>query len=163
MKKAIVIGCSGSGKTTFALKLSEMTGLPLYHLDAIWHKADRTHITREDFDERLSEILDSDKWIIDGNYNRTLEARLEKCDTVFLFDLPTELCIKGAADRLFKPRVDIPWIESELDPSFVKKIEEFAHESLPKIYELLKKHGEGKQTVVFKSRKEAEKYLGGIC
>ena len=50
MKKIIVIGCPGSGKTTFSLKLAEKIKLPLFHLDAIWHKPDRTHITREEFD-----------------------------------------------------------------------------------------------------------------
>ena len=100
MKKVIVIGCPGSGKTTFAEKLSEESGLPLYYLDAIWHKPDRTHISRDDFDKRLHEILSEEKWIIDGNYSRTIELRLSACDTVFLFDLPTELCIQGATERL---------------------------------------------------------------
>ena len=50
MKRVIVIGCPGSGKTTFAEKLSNITGLPVYYLDAVWHKPDRTHISREEFE-----------------------------------------------------------------------------------------------------------------
>ena len=92
MKRVIVIGSPGSGKTTFAEKLNKRTGLPLYYLDAIWHKPDKTHISREEFDSRLSEILARDSWIIDGNFSRTLESRLAECDTVFLFDLPTVGC-----------------------------------------------------------------------
>ena len=76
MKKIIVIGCSGSGKTTFSQKLCEKTGIQLFHLDAIWHRSDKTHISREEFDKRLGEILALDSWIIDGNYSRTLEHRI---------------------------------------------------------------------------------------
>ena len=100
MKKAIVIGCPGAGKTTFAQKLAKKTGLPLFHLDAIWHKPDKTHISREEFDLHLAAILSQDAWIIDGDYSRTLEWRFLACDTVILFDLPTEVCIGGALSRL---------------------------------------------------------------
>ena len=41
MKKIIVIGCMGSGKSTFAEKLHRKTKIPLFHLDNIWWKADR--------------------------------------------------------------------------------------------------------------------------
>ena len=140
MKKIIIIGCPGSGKTTFAEKLHETTGLPLFYLDAIWHKPDRTHISRNEFDERLAEIFSLDKWIIDGNYSRTIEERLIACDTVFLFDLPTDVCLEGAIERLGKGRYDIPWIDSELDSEFKEKILRFKEENLPRIYCLIEKY-----------------------
>ena len=159
MKKVIVIGCPGSGKTTFAEKLNKRTGLPLYYLDAIWHKPDRTHISREEYDKRLSEILDSDEWIIDGNYSRTIEVRMQNCDTVFLFDLPTETCIQGATARLGKTRYDVPWIDTKLDPKFRREIEEFPINVLPGIYELIDKYKAGRQVIIFKSREQADEYL----
>ncbi len=100
MKKVIVIGCPGAGKSTFSRKLSAKLGLPLYYLDMIWHRPDRTVIGRDEFDTRLAEILAEDKWILDGNYIRTLPIRLAECDTVFLFDLPLDECIEGAKSRL---------------------------------------------------------------
>ncbi|MBO5096742.1 MAG: adenylate kinase [Agathobacter sp.] len=159
MKKIIVIGCPGSGKTTFAEKLHKCTGFPLFHLDAIWHKPDRTHISREEYDQRLAEILELEEWIIDGNYSRTLEVRMQASDTIFLFDLPTEVCIQGATDRLGKARYDVPWIDTELDPKFKQEIEEFPEKTLPRIYELLDKYKENKQVVIFKSRMQADEYL----
>ena len=129
MKKVIVIGCPGSGKTTFAEKLNKCTGLPLYYLDAIWHKPDKTHISRDEFDERIREIFNTHEWIIDGNYNRTIEMRLQQCDTVFLFDLPTDVCLQGAKERLGKGRYDLPWIEKESETEFEGFIKEFAEKS----------------------------------
>ena len=159
MQRIIVIGCPGSGKTTFAEKLKGQIGLPLFYLDAVWHKPDRTHISREDFDLRLAEILSLDSWIIDGNYSRTVERRIAACDTVFLFDLPTEVCLEGAISRLGKGRYDMPWIDTELDPKLKTEIEEFRSKNLPAIYALLDQYKGGRSVVIFKSRTEADAFL----
>ncbi len=159
MKKVIIIGCPGSGKTTFAEKLHQQSKLPLFYLDAIWHKADRTHISRAEFDQRLSKILQSGSWIIDGNYSRTMETRLCACDTVFLFDLPAEVCLQGATSRLGKQRKDLPWIDAKLDPALKKEIEEFPTQVLPTIYKLLDQYKAEKEIIIFKSRSQADEYL----
>lgn len=159
MRKIIVIGCPGSGKTTFSEKLSKKIGIRLFYLDAIWHRPDRTHISREEFDMRMGEILALDSWIIDGNYSRTLERRIDTCDTVFLFDLPVAVCLEGAISRLGKGRYDMPWIDTELDPQLKAEIEEFPAKNLPRIYELIDRYCNGKAVVIFKSRDEAEEYL----
>ena len=162
MNRIIVIGCPGSGKTTFSEKLHKLVGLPLYYLDAIWHKPDRTHITRDEFDQRLSEILSRDKWIIDGNYSRTVETRIQKSDTIFLFDLPTEVCLQGVEDRLGKIRSDMPWTDTEFDPALKKEIEQFPQNTLPGIYELLDRYRENKRHIIFHSRNEADAYLNQL-
>ena len=158
MQKVIVIGCPGSGKTTFAVKLKEKTGLPLYHLDAIWHKPDKTYVAREEYDAHLGEILSQDAWIIDGNYSRTLERRMAVCDTVFLFDLPVEVCLAGAISRIGKKRCEMPWIETELDPEFEQQIRDFPSKDLPTVYALIEKYGD-KKVFIFKSRAEADAFL----
>ena len=111
MQKVLVIGCSGAGKSTFARRLRDSTGLPLYYLDRLWHKPDRTHITREAFDRTLAEWLARPAWIIDGDYSRTLPQRLAACDTVFFLDYPTEVCLDAIVHRVGQVREDMPWVE----------------------------------------------------
>lgn len=159
MEKAIVIGCPGSGKTTFARRLQAKTGLPLYHLDAVWHREDKTHISRVAFDRQLAEILQSPRWILDGNYQRTLARRLRQCDTVFLFDLPVALCLEGAERRLGTDRGDLPWQETVLSEEFCDAIRRFPRENLPEIYRLLEEHKAAKRIVIFRSRQEADVFL----
>ena len=158
MKKAIIIGCPGAGKSTFSRALKEKTGLPLYHLDMLFWNADKTQVSREVFDERLSHVLEQEKWIIDGNYSRTLKKRLQACDTVFLLDFPVDVCMSGAVERIGKSRSDMPWIENELDKDFENFILNFSQNELPKIYLLLNEQVD-KKIIIFKSRKDVEDYL----
>lgn len=159
MKKIVVIGCPGAGKSTFARRLKEMTGLPLYYLDQIWHKADRTTVSKEEFDAKLREIIQQDSWIIDGNYLRTMECRLDACDTVFFLDYLLEICLEGAKARIGTVREDMPWVETEFDEEFRQWILDFPKDQIPVIYELLKKYETEKEIIIFKSRDEAEKFL----
>lgn len=159
MEKVIIIGCPGGGKSTFARRLQQLTGLPLHHLDTIWHKPDRTTVTREEFDRRLDELLAGRYWIVDGNYQRTIERRLAACDTVFLLNYPTQVCLAGAAARVGQAHDDLPWVEESLDPEFRQWIETFAQTQLPQIYALLEHYRAGRQIMIFHSRDEADAWL----
>ena len=76
MKEILVIGCPGSGKSVFSRRLSGILGIPVYHLDMVYWKPDVTEVPREVFDEKITEIMNRDEWIMDGNYGRTLSYRL---------------------------------------------------------------------------------------
>lgn len=162
MLKVIIISSPGSGKSTFARKLRDITDIPLYYLDMIWHKPDWTNISQEEFDAQLNNILQKDKWIIDGNYQRTLETRLEKCDTVFLMDFPIDVCLSGAASRIGKKREDLPWIEHEFDEEFKQWIIDFSENQLTQIYQKIEKCRHNKDIIIFKSIKEADEYLNNL-
>lgn len=161
-KRIMVIGSPGAGKSTFSRKLREITGLPLYYLDSIWHKPDRTNISKEEFDKRLMEIVKEDSWIIDGNYQRTLKKRLDRCDTVFFLDYPLEICLKGAEERIGKKREDLPWLETEFDEEFRQYIVDFAKNQLPEIYSLLEEYKKDRDIVIFYKREEANIYLRSL-
>ena len=159
MKKVMIIGCAGAGKSTFARKLRDKTNLPLYYLDMIWHKPDKTNISREEFDEKLQEIIQQEAWIIDGNYGRTLEVRMKACDTVFLLDYPLDVCLEGAHARIGKEREDMPWQATEIDEEFVQWIKDFPKNEMPAVWELVEKYRYEKNIIIFRSREEAEEYL----
>ena len=162
MLKIIIVGSPGAGKSTFARKLRDITGIPLFYLDMLWHKPDRTTVTQEEFNNRLNGILQKDRWIIDGNYQRTLEPRLQACDTVFLMDFPLETCISGAESRIGKKREDLPWTELEFDPEFKQWIQDFPKNRMPQLYEIIETYKDNKEIMVFHSRKEADDYLAAM-
>ena len=152
MLKVIVIGSPGAGKSVFSQKLKNIIDLPLYHLDMLYHKKDGTHISKEELEEKLKSIFKEEKWIIDGNYQRTLELRLKECDTVFLLDFPLEDCLLGAESRIGVKREDLPWIEENLNEEFRQVIIDFPKKKLPQIYELIEKYKMNKKIIVFKTR-----------
>lgn len=154
-----MIGCPGAGKSTFARALHQATGLPLFYLDRIWHRPDKSNLSEAEFDAALANILKQPRWIIDGNYLRTMEMRLERCDTVFFLDYPLELCLEGAAARIGAAREDMPWIETEFDPEFRQWIEEFPKAQLPRIQELLCAFRDKTNAIVFHSRQQADDWL----
>ena len=158
MKKIIVIGCPGSGKSTLSRKLHNITEIPLYHLDMMFWNEDKTTVEKSVFVKRLSEVLIKDSWIIDGNFSSTMECRMNECDTVIFLDYPTDVCLDGVEKRRGKPRGDIPWIETEEDEEFTEFIKTFNVSRKPAILELLDKYKE-KNILIFKSREEADRFL----
>ena len=158
MKKIIVIGCPGSGKSTVSRMLHNKTGIPLYHLDMMYWNADRTTVEKSVFRERLSAVLAEDEWIIDGNYRSTMELRMEVCDTVIFLDYPTETCLEGVRERRGSSRSDMPWTETEEDAEFIGFIRSYNSEQRPNVLELLNKYSR-KNIVILKSRAEGDKYL----
>ena len=158
MKKVIVIGCPGSGKSTISRALHNKTGIPLYHLDMMYWNADKTTVEKSVFLERLFAVLEKDEWIIDGNYGSTMELRMAACDTVIFLDYPLNVCLDGIRARRGKPLSDMPWIETEEDEEFIEFIKSYNEQQNPKVLELLEKYSD-KNIVVFKSREEADEFL----
>ena len=158
MKKIIVIGCPGSGKSTFSRALHKLTGLPLYHLDLMYWNDDKTIVDKKIFLDRLNDVLNLDEWIIDGNYISTMESRIQKCDTIVFLDYHVDVCLDGIKTRVGNKRSDMPWIEKEIDQDFIKYIERYNLDVRPNVLELLNKYSD-KNIYIFKNRNESNEFL----
>lgn len=162
MQKVIVIGCPGSGKSTFSKALHAATGLPLYHLDMMYWNPDGTKVPKCTFMEQLHQALENESWIIDGNYGSTMELRMQFCDTVFFLDYPLGTCIDGIKSRKGKERTDIPCaMPEDDDDEFVRFINDYNSVSRPVVMDLLHKYS-NKRIIIFENRNEANEFLSQI-
>ncbi|WP_410511499.1 DUF4375 domain-containing protein [Paenibacillus sp. BR2-3] len=101
MKKVLVLGCAGSGKSTFSELLGKNQGLPVVHLDSLYWKPGWQASSAEEWDLVIEKLIHKDKYVLDGNYSRTLKVRLKESDTIFYLDFPRYLCLY----RIFKRRI----------------------------------------------------------
>ena len=112
MKRVLVIGSGGSGKTTFARRLAERTGLPLLHLDSLYWRPGWDPTPSADWRKRVEELVTGDAWIMDGNYGGTMDLRLAACDTVVFLDIPRIVCLWRVLKRQLlhrgRPRAELP-------------------------------------------------------
>ena len=164
MEKIMIIGSPGSGKSTLARKLNDILGIPVLHLDYIYHIDNNNQITREELRRRIKEFaLNNDSFIIDGNYKWTMEYRMGFVDTIILLDIPTEICIKNVLQRKSEPqRSDMApgFDNSIMDDDFLDFIRNFEKEKLPDIYKLI--NNSGKKIFVLKSMTAIENFITSI-
>src|SRR4051812_11836598 len=93
MRRVVVIGSGGAGKSTLARRIGERLGLPVIHLDAEHWQSGWIEPSKEEWARRVSELVKADAWVIDGNYGGTMDSRLAACDTAIFLDLPRSLCV----------------------------------------------------------------------
>ena len=159
-KRILLIGCPGSGKSTLAKRIGEVTNLPVIHLDTIYWLPHWERRSKEEFDSLLLEELRKDKWIIDGNYNRTLDLRISYCDLIIYLDIPRRVCLWSVIKRRFKyankSRDDMQKDCNEvIDYSFLSYVFKFNKTHRKKYYEILK--NTEKEYIIIKKRKDIEK------
>jgi adenylate kinase family enzyme len=166
MKRVLVTGSGGAGKTTFSNALSELTGLPVIHLDYYFHQSAEKYTNYPDiWIKKVNELLHQDNWIMEGNYSSTYEKRFALADTFIFLDIPTRVTMWSVIKRLFKyrnkkrPEMPESW-EEKFNFEFIKYVLFFNWKSRPKLVNEIERYRHEKLDVnVFKSRKEAYKWL----
>ena len=165
MRKVLVIGSGGSGKSTFARRLAEETGLPLIHLDALYWNPGWVETPKTQWTRRIEHLLAGERWIMDGNYSGTLEQRLVACDTVVFLDLPRWLCLLRVVTRKVRygdrSRPDMrEGCPERLTWEFLRWIWKYPVDRRERLLDRLSKLDSNSRVFVLRNRLEVEEFFG---
>ena len=166
MERVVILGSPGSGKSTLARKLGEKTLLPVIHGDKLFWHSGWIESTKEEIDSKLTAAAKDDRWIIDGNYMRTLPDRLQRADTVLYLDLPRLVCLGSVLKRILfyrgATRPDLPeGCPERIEWEFLTWVWNFNKNKRPKIYGLLEQYPD-KDIHIFKSRRQVKAYVKSL-
>ena len=166
MNRILIIGCGGAGKSTLARELGEKLELPVVHLDKLFWKPGWVEMEKDAFDALLRIEVAKERWIMDGNFDRTIPERLGRCDTVIYLDFSRAACLMGVCKRVLttygKVRPDIgEGCPERIDLDFLKWVWNFNKNKRKRNYRLLNE-AEGKETIVLKNRRAVKKFLKQI-
>jgi adenylate kinase family enzyme len=167
VKRVLVIGSGGSGKSTFARRLGEMLRLEVIHLDKIYWHPGWVETPREEWLRKVDELCRGESWVMDGNYSGTLDRRLEACDTVVFLDLPRTLCLRRVLKRMLTYRKSVRPDMTEgcperLSLKFLRWVWNYPTKSRPKVLGLLEGHSAGRRVFRLRTAAEVESFLEGL-
>jgi adenylate kinase family enzyme len=162
----MIIGCGGSGKSTLAQQLGQKLGLPVIHLDKLFWTPGWVSIPKEEFDRVHADAVSKEKWIIDGNFDRTIPVRLKRCDTVIYLDFSRFACLMGVLKRVLtthgKVRPDMgEGCPERIDLDFLKWVWNFNKNKRERNYRLLNET-EGVRVIILKNRRMVKKFLSEL-
>lgn len=157
-----IVGGSGTGKSTLCDILAKKLNLPAIHLDAINFEPNWVEIDKAERDKIISTKSSGDKWIIDGNYNKTLKERFEKADLIIWLDYSTYAQVKGIFNRILKnygkEKTEIPGCKERFNFAFFKYVITYNKKKRHIIVDNLNGIPEDK-VLIFKKRKALNKWL----
>lgn len=167
MKRIMVIGCCGAGKSTLSKKLNSITNIELFHLDQYYWKPGWEETKAEDWQKIVKEIAQKDKWIIDGNYRGTMDLRLERADTIIYLNYSTLICLWRITKRILKyrgqVRPDMPeGCKERFDLEFYLFVSTFNLKRRNKIIEKLDTIKPHKEIIIIRNDKMLIQYLTNL-
>jgi len=167
MRNVLVFGSSGAGKSTFARQLGDRLGIETIHLDAAFWKPGWVESSDDEFREKVAALAARDKWVMDGNYSRTLDLRLPKTDTIIYLDVPRHICVWRVAKRVARTygrsRVDLGEdCPEKLDLAFFKWVWDYPKERKPKTLAILDEQPAEKQVIVLRKSSEIKAFLASV-
>ena len=166
MERIVIIGCGGAGKSTLARQLGEKLNIPVVHLDKLFWNPGWVEKSKEEFDALHEQELAKEKWIMDGNFNRTMPQRIARCDTVIYLDFSRIACLLGVLKRVLttygKVRPDMgEGCPERIDFEFLKWVWGYNKNKRERNYKLLNE-AQHAETIVLKNRRAVRKFLAQL-
>ncbi|REE94553.1 adenylate kinase family enzyme [Paenibacillus taihuensis] len=165
MNRILIVGSSGSGKSTLAQQLGRIWSLPVIHLDAYYWRPNWVAPQKAEWDQTITQLTMQEQWVIDGNYARTMEKRIERADLIILLDMPRWLCMV----RIFKRRIMFhkktrpdmnEGCQEKIDWAFIKWVWNYPKRSrLSTLSKLETAAAQGKQVIIVNTRKQVKELL----
>ncbi len=167
LERIVLVGCSGAGKSTLSRWLGPALGLPVVHLDREFWLPGWVEPDRDQWRQRVAELLAEPHWVMDGNFSNTFEQRVERAQAVIFLDFPRWLCINRVLGRVVKDygrtRADMtPGCNERFDWGFMVWIWNYPRRSRPKIVEILNRHQEHKQMLILRHPAEIDILRQGL-
>lgn len=171
MKKILIIGSGGAGKSTLARQLHDATGIEVTHLDKVFWRPNWVETPKDEWEKTIENLLKKDSWIMDGNYGGTLEMRFAVCDTVIFLDMPRTICVWQAFTRFLiykkKNRPDMAeGCDEKFDLEFLKFLKwiwDYPKRTKPKVELLIKRFEDTKKIIRLRSKTETENFLRNVA
>ena len=167
LKKILVIGCCGAGKSTFSKKLQSIINLEIIHLDQYYHKPNWEETEQDEWKKIVNSLVQKPFWIMDGNFSGTMDVRIKSADTIIYLDYPTLKCFWRVIIRIFKyhgvVRSDMAnGCKEHFDLEFLHFVLTFNSKFKKGIIQKLNLVKDEKKVRVFKTDKQADKFLAQI-
>ena len=167
MKRVVIVGSGGAGKSTLATALGARTGLPVVHLDQRYWGPGWTPKPEAEWQAAVRELAAADEWIIDGNYSPTLPARLARADTVLFLDLPRLVCLWAVTRRALRywgrSRPEMAeGVKENLRRSFLRWIWDYPSKSRPHVLARLAELPPEVEVVQLRSRRAICYWLASV-
>lgn len=164
MQRVLVIGAGGAGKSTFAARLAQHTGLPVIHLDREYWQSGWVEPSPETWKATIARLVAGERWILDGNFGGSLEARLAACDTVVFMDMPRLQCVWRVFVRRLRhrgrTRPDMtPGCDEKLSLDFLWWIWTYPARRRPAVFARLRTLRTDQTAVVLRSDDDVERFL----